>query len=113
MQHFEKYFSGDFQNVFVQCSCREGAVYFEVRATCITADTPVCTNVRKNSRYIKFVSLAWKIHVCILITVYADYTGMNYDDRTFTHKDQGLNKVTDCINKSSPHFQGVSEGMLP
>ena len=74
-------------------------MYFKVRATCITADTPVCTSVRKNSRYIKFVSLAWKIHVCILITVYADYAGMNYDDRTFTHKDQGLYKVTDCINK--------------
>ena len=74
-------------------------MYFKMRATCITADTPVCTNVRKNNRYIKFVSLAWKIHVCILITVYADYTGMNYDDRTFTHKDQGLNKVTNCINK--------------
>ena len=41
-------------------------MYFKVRATCITADTPVCTSVRKNSRYIKFVSLAWKIHVCIL-----------------------------------------------
>ena len=74
-------------------------MYFKMRATCITADTPVCTNVRKNNRYIKFVSLAWKIHVCILIAVYADYTRMNYDDRTFTHKDQGLNRETDCINK--------------
>ena len=74
-------------------------MYFKVRATCITADTLVYTNVRKNRRYITFVSLAWKIHVCILITVYADYTRMNYDDRTFTHKDQGLNRVTDCFNK--------------
>ena len=24
---------------------------------------------------------------------------MNYDDGTFTHKDQGLNRVTDSINK--------------
>lgn len=31
----------------------------------------------------------------MLIIVYADYTYMNYDDRTFTHKDQGLNRVTD------------------
>ena len=49
-------------------------MYFKVRATCITVDTPVYTNVSKNRRYITFVSLAWKVHVCILITVYADYT---------------------------------------
>ena len=74
-------------------------MYFKVRATCITVDTPVYTNVRKNSRYIKFVGLAWKIRVCMLIIIYADYTGMNYDDRTFIHKDEGLNRVTDCINR--------------
>ena len=74
-------------------------MYVKGRATCMTADTPVCTNVRKNSRYIKFVSLAWKIRVSMLIIVYADYTRMNYYDCTFTHKDQGLDRVTDCFNK--------------
>ena len=37
--------------------------------------------------------------VCMLIIVYADYTRRNYDDSTFKHKDQGLNSVTNCINK--------------
>ena len=72
MQHFEKYFSGELKMYLYN-------VVVE-KAHCI-------------------LSLAWKIHVCILITVYADYTRMNYDDRTFTHKDQGLNRETDCINK--------------
>ena len=34
-----------------------------------------------------------------VIIVYADYAGMNYNNRTFAHKERGLNRVTDCINK--------------
>ena len=50
----------------------------------------------------------------MLIIVYADYTCMNYNDCAFTHKDQGLNRVTVWSQQgaSSPRFQGVSEGTL-